>query len=419
MPRHRFLLLTATALILASPAVLASHPWPQFRGPTGDGIAPVRSAPTAWSATSNVAWKIAVPGQGWSSPVLAHGRVYLTSALREPGTNRFTLIALAFDATSGAAVWKTSVFPPSAHVFPMHAKNSPASPTPVVEGDRIYVHFGPTGTACLGVDGRVLWTNTSLHFDPKHGNGGSPILVGDRLIFTCDGTEDPSIAALNSRTGELAWRTRRQVETSRKFSFGTPTAIPWGGGVQVVSPASGCAAAYDPVDGRELWRVRHDGYSVIPKPVFGHGLVYLGTGFNTPVVLAIRPDGSGDVTDTHLQWSLRRGGGQTPSFLLDGDELYLLADTGVLTCADARTGEIHYQERACGQVSASPVLAAGRIYLLDEQGLGVAVARGRQFSKLAENPLGERTLASYAVMDGSFFIRSEAHLFRITEEGRP
>jgi outer membrane protein assembly factor BamB len=414
----RTLLLSASLLVAHGilAATASTHPWPQFRGPQGDGVSAATGVPLSWNATSNVAWKIEVPGRGWSSPVLAHGRIYLTSALPSGGSNQVSLVALAFDAASGKPAWQTTIFPPSTNALPVHAKNSHASPTPLVDGDRIYVHFGPRGSACLDLDGRVQWTNTSLVFDPKHGNGGSPILVNGRLIFTCDGTEDPFIAALNASTGELAWRTPRQAITTRKFSFGTPTAITVDGSIQVISPASGCAAAYDPVDGREIWRIRHDGYSVIPKPVFGHGLVYLGTGFNTPIALAIRPNGTGDVTESHTAWSLKRGAGQTPSFLLDGDELFMLSDNGILTCANAKTGEIYYQERACGQSSSSPILADGRIYLLDEQGLGVVVARGREFKKLSENPIGERALASYAVTDGSLFIRSESHLYSIRSQ---
>jgi len=391
----------------------SSHPWPQFRGPKGDGIADVRSVPLSWNTTSNVAWKTAVPGRGWSSPVLAHGKVFLTTAIPAGASNQFHLVALAYDAHTGQPAWQTTVFLPTTNTPPAHAKNSYASPTPLIDGDRVYVHFGPLGTACLNLAGHILWTNNSLFFDSKHGNGGSPILVGGRLIFTCDGTDHPFLAALDAETGRVSWKTPRQTDASRKFSFGTPTAIPFGDGFQVISPASGCAAAYDPADGREIWRVRHDGYSVIPKPVFGHGLVYLGTGFNTPFALAIRPDGTGDVTESHLQWTLRRGVGQTPSFLLDGDQLFLLADNGILTCANARTGEIHYQERACGQASASPILANGHLYLLDEQGLGVVVARGTEFRKIAENPLGERTLASYAVSEGSLYIRTDSHLYHI------
>ncbi len=154
---------------------------------------------------------------------------------------------------------------------------------------------------------------------------------------------------------------------------------------------------------------------MIPKPVFAHGLVFAGTGYETPTTLAIRPDGTGDVTDSHVAWTLRKGAPNTPSFLVLGDELYLLADSGVLSCLDARSGKVHYQERACGQSSASPVFADGRIYLLDEQGVGVVLAPGKEFRKLAENRLGERTLASYAVTDGTLFIRSEENLYRIGE----
>ncbi len=409
------LLLLNLVNFIAPPSRASSHPWPQFRGPLGDGHSPATDVPLHWSATSNLAWKISVPGRGWSSPVLANGRIFLTSAVHEGASNRFALLALAFDAATGHPVWQTTVFPPSpsTNANTIHSKNSHASPTPIADGNRLFVHFGPLGTACLDLDGRPLWRNNSIDFEPKHGNGGSPILVDGRLIFTCDGSEEPFVAALDATNGQLAWRAPRNAATTRKFSFGTPTSIVVDGKTQVISPGSGVAVAYSPVDGSELWRVRHEGYSVIPKPLFGHGLIYLGTGFNSPVALAIRPGGTGDVTDSHVAWSQRRGAGQTPSFLLIGDELYLLADNGILTCVDAKTGEIHYQERACGQSSASPIFADGRIYLLDEQGLGAVIAPGKEFRKLADNPIGERTLASYAVTDGTLFIRSEQNLYRI------
>lgn len=391
----------------------AAQEWPQFRGPKGDGHSPATRVPLEWSDSKNIAWKVAVPGRGWSSPVLGDGRVYLTAAVPKGDDGTLALSAMALNADNGQTVWTTEVFVQGPDAPAIHRKNSHASPTPILAGDRIYVHFGHMGTACLDPSGRVLWRQSSLKYQPVHGNGGSPILVGDQLILIADGGADPFVAALKSADGAVAWKTPRNSHFQRTFSFATPALIDMGGRRQIVAPAAGIIAAYSPEDGKEIWRVRHEGWSVIPKPVFGHGLVFVGTGYETATTLAIRPDAQGDVTDTRIAWTIRRGAPNTPSFLLIGDELYLLADSGVLSCVDARTGNVHYQERACGQSSASPVYAEGRIYLLDEQGLGVVLAPGKEFKKLAENPLGERTLASYAVQDGALFVRSEEHLFRI------
>jgi outer membrane protein assembly factor BamB len=408
----------AVLLVATSARAVDSADWPQFRGPTGDGHATARNVPLRWSASTNVAWKTAVPGRGWSSPVLSRGRLYLTSAEAKPGSDALDLQALCFDAADGRLLWKSTVFTQPTNAPAIHRKNSHASPTPIVDGDRLYVHFGHMGTAALDLaaEGRPVWRNADLKYNPVHGNGGTPILVDDRLVFSCDGGADPFVVALDQRTGTVAWKTDRKTGFPQKFSFATATLIEFGGRRQIISPASGFIAAYDPADGHELWRARHEGWSVIPKPIFAHGLVFCGTGYDTATTVALRPDGSGDVTDTHLAWTIRKGAPHTPSFLVLGDELYLLADSGVLSCVDARTGKPHYQERACGQSSASPVFAEGRIYLLDEQGLGVVVAPGKEFRKLAENPLEERTLASYAVTDGALFIRSEENLFRI---GKP
>jgi outer membrane protein assembly factor BamB len=412
--------LTSTPLLLLL-LLAPTHPlhaapptdWPQFRGPTGDGHSPARNLPLRWSATENVAWKTAVPGNGWSSPVLAGNRLYLTSAIPKAGSDALELSALCFDAASGTLLWQTPVFTQTADAPAPHRKNSHASPTPIVHNSRIYVHFGHQGTAALSPDGQVLWRNDSLKYNPVHGNGGTPILAGSNLFFSCDGESNPFVVALNPDDGSVRWKADRKSSFPRTFSFATASYTDSHGRPQIISPASGFVASYDPANGQELWRARYGGWSVIAKPVFAHGLTFISTGYEAPTVIAVRLDGSGDVTDSHVAWTLRRGAPNTPSFLCIGDELYLLADNGVFSCVDARTGTPHYQERACGQSSASPVFADGRIYLLDEQGLGVVLAPGREFRKLAENPIRERTLASYAVTDGALFIRSEENLLRI------
>ena len=301
-----------------------------------------------------------------------------------------------------------------ASVQPVHAKNSPASPTPMVEGDRVYVHFGHHGTACLDRAGKILWRNNRLRYDPLHGNGGSPALVGGLLVFNSDGTKDPFVAALDKTTGELVWKAPRTAEVRQYFSFCTPLVITVGGRTQIITPGSGAVSALDPKDGREIWRVRYGaGYSVVPRPVFAHGLLFIATGFNRADLLAIRADGAGDVTDTHVAWRTTKGAPLTPSVVVVGDELYAVADSGVASCFDAKTGTVHWQERLEGNYSASPIVADGKIYFLSEEGVGTVLKASRTFEKIATNKLDERTLASYAVADGALFIRSAAHLYRI------
>jgi outer membrane protein assembly factor BamB len=349
---------------------------------------------------------------------VVEGRVYLTTSTPEPNSAHAdqSLEALCLDADTGKILWKTEVFrQDGASSPPIHGKNSHASPTPICAGGRLYVHFGHQGTACLDLKGRVLWRNSSLAYQPVHGNGGSPILIENALVLSCDGANKRFIAALDRNTGKVLWTTQRAGDADRKFSFSTPLALTVQGGVQVVSPGSDSVNAYDPATGREIWRVRYDGYSVIPRPVFAHGLVFVCTGFTAPSLLAIRPTGQGDITDSHVAWTARKGVPHTPSPLLVGDELYLVSDGGVASCLDARTGQVHWQERIGGNYSASPIYADGRIYFQSEDGVGVVVRAAKQFELLARNPLGERTLASYAAVGRVLFIRTAKHLYRIEE----
>jgi outer membrane protein assembly factor BamB len=393
---------------------VSARDWPEFRGPDGQGISNARNVPVNWSSSSNIVWRAEIPGRGWSSPVLRRGRLYVTSAVMPAENGNPSLRALCLDAGNGKILWDTEVFVHTGSTY-IHNKNSHASPTPLVEGDRLYVHFGHQGTACLDLDGKVLWRNTSLKYSPIHGSGGSPILVDEALIFSCDGASDPFVAALNKKTGQVRWKTARSFNAKKKFSFSTPLLINVNGRSQMVSPSSGAVYAYDPKDGRELWRVRYpEGYSVVPRPVFGHGLLFISTAFDSPEVIAIRPDGQGDVTDTHVVWRLAKGAPKTPSMLLVGDELYFVSDGGIATCVDARSGRVNWAERVGGNYSASPLLADGRIYLQNEEGIGVVLSPGKKFEQLARNSLGERTLASYAVTDGALFIRTEAHLYCVS-----
>ncbi len=402
----------SVALVLAAALSVHAADWPEFRGPTGQGIAPAQPLATAWSAASNIVWQVAIPGGGWSSPVVLGKRVYLTTAVAPTGGGNLSLRVLCLDTHSGKTLWNTEVF--SVASIAAHKKNSQASPTPIAEDGRLYVHFGPYGTAALDADGRVLWRNTSLKYPPVHGNGGSPALVGDALVFGCDGGKDPFVVALHKATGAVLWKTAREQKVGKTFSFTTPLAITVEGRTELISPASGAVMAYDPKDGRELWRARYgEGYSVVPRPVFGHGLLFLCTGYDRPTLIAVRPGGNGDVTDTRMAWKISKSAPNTPSPLLIGDELYFISDAGVMTCADAKSGEVHWQERLGGGFSASPVFGDGKIYAINEEGVTSVVKPGKTFVVLASNDLKERALASPAIADGGLYIRTEKHLWRV------
>lgn len=398
---------------------LPAAEWTQFRGPQGNGHATATGVPVQWSDTLNVRWKEALPGEGWSSPVVSEGTIFLTAAVPAGGASSdYSLRLLSFNAQTGKQIGSVEIFHQDGATAPkIHQKNSHASPTPIIEGDRVYVHFGHQGTACVGRNGKVLWRTRELAYAPVHGNGGTPIVVDDLLIFSCDGGQDPFVAAIEKETGEVVWKTNRQSDVSRKFSFTTPILIEVEGERQVISPGSGEVSALEPQTGEELWRVDYgDGYSVIPKPVFANGLVFVCTGYGRPKLLAIRPDGRGDVTDTHVVWETDRQVPHTPSVLVVGDELYMVADRGVASCLDTRTGKQHWEERLGGNYSASPLYVDGRIYFQSEQGDTTVIAAGKEFQILASNSLGERTLASIGIVDNSLLIRSEQHLYRIEQQ---
>jgi outer membrane protein assembly factor BamB len=281
----------------------------------------------------------------------------------------------------------------------------------VVDGDRVFVHFGAAGTAALTTSGEIVW-KTRLSYQSQHGNGGSPIVYKDLLIVSCDGSDEAYVIALDKATGKTRWKRRRRFPFDQAYS--TPLVIRVGERDQIISVGAYRAAAYDPASGEEIWRVSYDeGFSNVPRPVYGHGLVYVATGLQQPSLIAVRADGKGDVTKTHVAWRLTRGAPYTPSPLLVGSELYVVSDLGIVTCVDAVTGTVYWQQRIGGNHSASPVFAAGRIYFLSEEGVATVIAPGRTFQKLATNVLDGATLASMAVIDASILVRTQSHLYRL------
>jgi outer membrane protein assembly factor BamB len=409
----------AVGLLVTAAAVVArSEDWPEFRGPTGQGLAQATALPVQWDLTQNVRWKVRVPGKGWSSPIVMQGRVFLTTAVPsgEDPPRQQSLRALCLDAATGEILWNVEVFVKvMAPGETINAKNSFASPTPITDGKFVFVHFGSDGTACLNGDGKRVWTNDRLRYNSVHGAGGSPVLAGSRLVFHGDGAEDPFVVALERDSGTVAWRTSRPPMASPRWSFATPLLIEVQGARQLVSPAAQMVCSYDPSTGQERWRVRYPNkWSIVPRPVFSHGLVFVCTGYDGPAeLLAIRPTGSGDVTDSHVAWRAGSHIPHTPSPLVVGDEIFLVSDNGIASCRDVETGELLWRERLPGNYSASPVHAAGGIYLASERGVCTVIAASREYRQRGSTDLGEPILASLAVADGAFFVRTESSLYRI------
>ncbi|MFG0268259.1 MAG: PQQ-binding-like beta-propeller repeat protein [Rhodopirellula sp. JB055] len=405
-----------------SPHCVQAEEWNIFRGPSGNGIADTdASVPTEWSPEKNIAFRTELPGQGWSSPVVANGRIYVSAAIpadseSDSSKPEFDLSLVILDAKSGKLLKSVPLMQQTAEKSArIHKKNSHASPTPIVEGNRVFVHFGYQGTACVDLDGNLIWKNRDLYFKPVHGNGGTPVLVDDKLIFTCDGARDPKVVALNAETGAIAWEVDRPVEADRKFSFCTPSTIVVAGQRQVIAPGSDCVLALDPANGNVIWQVRYSGYSVIPKPVYHNGLVYLSTSYDTPSMLAIDPTGTGDVTDSHLKWSLNKNVPHTPSMLADEEFIYSVSDDGIAMCVEAATGDIVYKKRVGGGFSSSPILVDGKIYYTNESGETTVIRTGPEYKVLAKNDLGERTLASAAVDGNALIMRTADAIYRIEE----
>ena len=395
--------------------------WPQFRGPGGQGHSNARGLPTIWSETKNVTWKVPILGMGISSPVISGDQIWITTARQEGRSLR----AICVHRSSGLIIRDVELFRLT-EAGPRHAKNSFATPTPILEDGCIYVHFGNKGTACLSSEGKVLWKTSELDYSQPYGGASSPVLFEDLLILTCDGMDRQFIVALHKRTGRVVWKTSRQhleealvkdrmaTESRRGFAFmsySTPLVIDVNGEPQLVSTAAEHVAAYDARTGKEIWWHAYDNFSQVTRPIYTHGLVFVTT--SQDMLYAIRPEARGEVLGTQLAWKLSRGAPHVPSLLVVGDELYLFNDRGVATCVDAKTGHVHWKKRIGGNYSASPIYADGRIYVCSEEGKVSLLVPGKEFKLLGTNDLDGKILASPAVAGQALFLRTLTHLYRI------
>ncbi len=382
--------------------------WPRWRGPSGQGLAAGSGYPDTWSSTQNVLWKTPVPGSGNSSPIVWGDRVFVTTAYE--GGRRVSV--LAYRRSDGRLLWETAA-PEGRTDRGAHYKNGHASATPSTDGERIYVSFGPRGLFALDFSGKILWQRDLGPIQAYHGAAGSPLLYKNRIILYQDQYRDSFIAAFDTRTGQQIWRTPREANTG----WGTPIAIRVAGHDEVIVSSQRQVQAYDPDRGRELWRCRGTTYEVIPTPVVGYGMVFCSSGRAGPT-LAITPGGSGDVSRTHVVWRSPRGSPFVPSPILYGEQLYMVNDmASIVTSLEARTGEAVWQGRlGVAQregFSASPVAVDGKVFFTNDEGDTFVLRAGRTFELLHVNHLGERTLASPALVDGRWYIRTDRNLLAI------
>jgi len=415
--------------LVALAATGARADWPEFRGPSCNGHAAAPGdrtplgLPLRWSETENVTWRTPIPHRGWSTPVILRGQIWLTTATRDG--HDFFVIRL--DARTGRIDLNRRLFHADEPEPLGNNVNGYASPSPVIEPGRVYIHFGSYGTACLDTaTAKVLWQRTDLPCRHYRGPASSPVLFENLLILSFDGVDVQYTIALDKTTGHTVWKTDRSTvwrdldaqgkpkrEGDFRKAFCTPLVVDAGGTPLMISLGAKAAFAYDPRTGREIWKTHHTGHSSSPRPVFGHGMAFVTTGLGTTEMWAIRVDGRGDVTDTHVAWKARRDIPGLSSPLLVGDLLYMVNDRGAASCRDARTGKLVWKQRIGGNYAASPIYADGRLYFCNQQGKTTVLKPARTCQILATNRLDTGLMASPAVAGRALLLRTKTHLYRI------
>ncbi len=434
------LVLAAQALL--QPLTLRADTWPQWRGPGGQGHAEsAHDLPVTWSETENIVWKTPLPGRGWSSPVIGPKQIWMTTAIEREVSEEekkarltgntgsqplnvsgpVTLRAVCVDRDSGRLVHDIELFTVDTPQ-PIHTLNSFASPSPVLDGTRLYCHFGDFGTACVDTEkAAVAWTNRELRLNHENGPGSTPLVWKNRLIFHCDGSDVQFIVALDTTTGRELWRTNRSGKLNDnpqlKKAYGTPLVLPLGGREVLVSPGADWLYGYDPETGRELWRMSYGvlGFSIVPRPVTAHGLLYLSTSFMQPELLAVKL--TGPDTPPEIVWREKKGAPNMPSPLVVGDELYMVSDKGVASCLDAKTGTPAWSERLGGNFTSSPLFADGHIYVGNRDGVTFVLEPGRTYKQLSANQLEGQIFATPAAVGRAIYLRTDKAIYRIEKKG--
>ena len=410
------LLITVASCVV----IEANEQWSQFRGHYGNGIIKSTSAPINWSENTNIDWKTPIHDRGWSSPVIWNDQIWMTTATKDGNK----MYAICVNKLSGKIEHDIHVFDVKSPQA-ITNENTYASPTPVVEEGRVYVHFGTYGTACISTkDGQILWKRRDLNCDHEIGAGpaSSPFIYNNFLIFNVDGRDVQYVIALNKETGETAWKTNRSVDFSdvqvnQRKAYGTPFIIPRGNSNQMVSIGAKGVYSYDPENGKELWKAEHRGWSIAPRPVYGEGLVFTMIDRDRPEMWAINPNGSGDITETHVEWKETKRMPPRASPIIIKGLLFVVDRNGYISCIEAKTGKSIWQKRMKGRFSASPILANNLIYFFNEDTVCTIIKPTRELEIVAENQLSDdKLMATPAFDENSIYIRTEKNLTRIVKK---
>ncbi len=404
--------------------------WPQFRGPNSDGIADGATPPLTWSDTKNIKWKVQTPGRGHSSPLISGNYAYMTTAIEENTkkervgnnmgfvTDSITLKALCVDIRNGKIKWQTELFNRE-NPQPVHTLNSFATPTPSLDDKNLYCDFGDYGTACVTLDkGEIVW-KTRLPLDHEVGPGSSTLLYKNLLILLRDGRDLRYITALNKKTGEEVWKTDRPPVAGENVdfhkSFSSPIIFETDGKAQLVAPCAQWIASYNPDTGKEYWRINHGkGFSLAAQPSVANDMLYFCSGFSGNKIIAVRHDGKGDVTKTHIAWESKKFSPIIPSPVVIKDRIYWVQDSGVACAANAKTGEFIWNKKLPGKHYAAPIIANNRLYLTSYKGTTTVLELGDTFKPLATNKLSDCVImATPAFVGNAIILRTDKHLYRI------
>jgi hypothetical protein len=405
---RRFLPPLAVSLLFV--AILDAEEWPCWRGPRLDGTSTETGIPTTWSKTENIAWKAPIPGKGHSSPIIWGDRIFVTSCLEKEGKR----LLLCLDRRNGKELWRKEVL--QAKLEEKHRLNSHASSTPATDGQHVWVSFldyPRMVVVCYDVEGNEVWRVSPGEFHSKHGFCSSPILYKDLVIVNGDQDAEAWIVALEQKTGKERWRADR---SNRTRSYCVPIIIDTAGRKQLVLSGSKCVASYEPDTGKQIWIIDGPTEQFVASLVYTQGLLFLTGGYPEYHLLAIKPDGKGNVTDSHVVWHERNGASYVPSPIADPERFYLVNDNGIASCFDAKTGQRHWMQRLGRHHSASPVSAGGHLYFIDDDGKTFVLKAGPKFEVVAKNDLGEECYASPAIAQGQLFIRTLENLYCV---GKP
>jgi len=407
-------------LLILSACCMAADEWPEFRGPTGVGSVVASNVPLHWSETKNVAWKTALPGRGWSTPVIVGPLLWMTTS-EDDGHQ---LLALSVDRKTGAIKHRIRLFSvdePAA----CNAMNSYASPSPVTDGKNVYVSFGTYGVAAInGMNGSIVWSRKDVNLDHQEGPGSSPLLYKDRLVIHCDGRDKQYIVSLKTATGKTAWKQKRSLDLSHvgdfaRKAFTTPLLVKSNGHDRILSPAAQGCYCYEPATGRELWSLRYPGFSAVPRPVSSRGVAFVVDGFANPSIFAVRIDGQNDVTDSGVKWVFKRGGPATTSPVHLAGQLIFVTDNGVVVSLDEKTGKMNWRKRIGGSFCASPIVVGDLMYLFDRDGKSSILrvsASDKQPEEVAVNRLDNGMMASPLAITATLYLRTKGQLYCIREE---